>query len=234
MRLVEHPILQFQRGRRVMFTFDGEPVEAYEGETIAAALHAAGIRILSRTRSGAPRGLFCAIGKCSSCLMTVDGTPNVKSCVTPVRDGMVVESQTGPGRLNPDFRPQRAPARTLGAQVAIVGGGPAGLSAAQTLLEHGVRPVLVDENPHPGGQLVKQTHKFFGSRAERAGTRGVTIARELISRVRDEVELLSQAQALGLYEDGSGRTLVVAHGRRLTLIRSPYLIAATGAEERFL
>jgi len=234
MRLVEHPILQFQRGRRVMFTFDGEPVEAYEGETIAAALHAAGIRILSRTRSGAPRGLFCAIGKCSSCLMTVDGTPNVKSCVTPVRDGMVVESQTGPGRLNPDFRPQRAPARTLGAQVAIVGGGPAGLSAAQTLLEHGVRPVLVDENPHPGGQLVKQTHKFFGSRAERAGTRGVTIARELISRVRDEVELLSQAQALGLYEDGSGRTLVVAHGTRLTLIRSPYLIAATGAEERFL
>ena len=234
MRIEHHPILEFKRGRKITFTFDGELIEAYEGETIAAALHAAGVRILSHTRSGAPRGLFCAIGKCSSCLMTVDGIPNVKSCVTPVQEGMVVESQRGPGYVDPGFRPRRHPPRTLEAEVAIVGGGPAGLSAAQTLLEHGVRPVVLDENPHPGGQLIKQTHKFFGSRAERAGTRGVTIAQELVSQVRGEVEFLSQAQALGVYEDEGRRVLVAAWEGRLCLIDAPYLIAATGAEERFL
>lgn len=234
MRISEHPILEFKRRKKVIFSFDGKPVEAYEGETIAAALHAAGIRVLSRTRGGSPRGLFCAIGKCSSCLATVDGIPNVKTCVTEVREGMRVASQRGPGRLNPEFRPRGARGRALESQVAIVGGGPAGLSAARTLLEHGVRPVLVDENPHPGGQLIKQTHKFFGSRAERAGTRGVAIARELISQVREEVKLLPRAQALGVYEDGDERKLAVASGDGLVLIRAPYLILATGAEERFL
>ncbi|NOX44329.1 MAG: (2Fe-2S)-binding protein, partial [Caldiserica bacterium] len=162
-RLREHPVLIFRRPKAVTFTFDGRPIRAYEGETIAAALHAAGVRILSRTRSGAPRGLFCAIGKCSSCLATVDGVPNVRTCITPVREGMVVESQRGPGRLNPGFEPrsQGVEQRTVGA--AVVGAGPAGLAAARALIRHGVRPLVIDENPHLGGQLVKQTHKFFGS-----------------------------------------------------------------------
>ena len=233
MRIEHHPILAFARGRRITFTFDGKAVEAYEGETIAAALHAAGIRVLSRTKGGRPRGLFCAIGKCSSCLMTVDGIPNVKSCVTLVQDGMRVESQRGPGKIDPGFRPRVPPSQTREAEVAIVGGGPAGLSAAKALLEQGVKPLVFDENPYPGGQLIKQTHKFFGSRAERAGTRGVAIAQELIAEVRDEVELFSGAQVLGLYED-KGRTLAVAHAGRLLLVQAEHLIVATGAEERFL
>ena len=233
-RISEHPVLKFRRPRKITFSFDGKEIEAYEGETIAAALHAAGIRVLSRTKSGRPRGLFCAIGKCSSCLMTVDGIPNVKACVTLVREGMDVRSQRGPGRIDPHFRPRMAgPPLEREVKVAIVGAGPAGLSAAKVLLEHGVRPVLLDENPRPGGQLIKQTHKFFGSRAERAGTRGVTIAQELITEIRDEVELFSGAQVLGLYED-EGRTLAVAHGGRLLLVRAEHLIVATGAEERFL
>ncbi len=94
-RILEHPILDYSdRGARVWITVDGRRVEACEGEPIAAALAAAGIRVLRRTRKRKePRGLYCAIGRCTDCVMTVDGQPSVRTCVTPVRDGMVVLSQ---------------------------------------------------------------------------------------------------------------------------------------------
>lgn len=98
MRLEHHPILEFARGKKVTFTFNGQQVEGYEGETIAAALHAAGIRKLSESQQfHRPRGLFCAIGNCSSCLMKVDGVPNVKICVTKIAEGMKVVEQKGKG-----------------------------------------------------------------------------------------------------------------------------------------
>ncbi|HHT62194.1 MAG: (2Fe-2S)-binding protein [Bacillota bacterium] len=100
MRIVEHPILDFQRGEKVTFYFDGQPVEGYTEETIAAALHAAGIRVLGHSPElHRPRGLFCAIGNCSSCLMVVNGEPNVRVCVEKVQPGMKVETQKGKGCL---------------------------------------------------------------------------------------------------------------------------------------
>ncbi len=87
-----------ERGARFRFTVDGQPVEAYPGETIAAALLAAGRRIARRTaRRGEPRGLFCGIGVCHDCRMVVDGEPNVRTCLTPARAGRVVETQQGLG-----------------------------------------------------------------------------------------------------------------------------------------
>ena len=88
-----------QRGRAVEIVVDGLPVPAFEGESIAAALLAAGTRVLRATaRHGAPRGLYCGIGVCFECVMTVDRRPNVRTCQTPVRDGMQVETQRGEGR----------------------------------------------------------------------------------------------------------------------------------------
>ena len=70
MRIEQHPILSFDRGEKVTFLFNGQPVEGYTTETIAAALHAAGVRVLSHSPElDRPRGLFCAIGNCSSCRM---------------------------------------------------------------------------------------------------------------------------------------------------------------------
>jgi len=100
MRIEKHPILEFKKGRKVTFYFEGQPIEGYEGEPIAAALHAAGIKVLRHSaKLNRPRGFFCAIGKCSSCLMEVDGVPNVFSCVTPLREGMQVRRQEGRGKL---------------------------------------------------------------------------------------------------------------------------------------
>jgi predicted molibdopterin-dependent oxidoreductase YjgC len=82
-----------QRGQAVTITLDGVPLQAYLGETIAGALLASGQRAWRRTAGGEPRGLFCGIGVCFDCTVTVDGVPNVRACITPVIEGMVVETE---------------------------------------------------------------------------------------------------------------------------------------------
>ena len=100
MRIKEHPVLEFKRDKEITFTYNGKKIKAYEGETIAASLYAAGIRVLkASSKYERPRGLFCAIGNCSSCHMVVDGVPNVKTCITKVEQGMVVQEEVGKGDI---------------------------------------------------------------------------------------------------------------------------------------
>jgi predicted molibdopterin-dependent oxidoreductase YjgC len=96
-RIEEHPILGVQeKGKLIKFTFDGKEVEGYEGEPIAAALKAAGLMVHRYTKKEhKPRGIFCAIGRCTDCVMVVDGIPNVRTCITPLKEGMVVKTQYG-------------------------------------------------------------------------------------------------------------------------------------------
>ncbi|MEO8083379.1 MAG: (2Fe-2S)-binding protein [Ardenticatenales bacterium] len=85
-----------ERGRAVEIIVDGAPIDAFEGESIAAALFAAGVRTLRHTaRRGAPRGFYCGMGVCFECVMHVDGRPNTRTCQTAVHDGMQVRSQDG-------------------------------------------------------------------------------------------------------------------------------------------
>jgi sarcosine oxidase subunit alpha len=80
--------------RRLTFTFEGRTIEALEGQGIGAALYAAGVRVFTRSfKYHRPRGLFCMTGDCPNCLMNVDGRPNVRTCVEPVRQGQVVTHQ---------------------------------------------------------------------------------------------------------------------------------------------
>jgi predicted molibdopterin-dependent oxidoreductase YjgC len=100
LRIVNHPILTFPQQEKVSFTLNGQDMEGVAGEPIAAALHAADVKVLSHSHNAhRPRGIFCAIGNCSSCLMTVDGIPNVRVCVEPLRAGMAVETQVGKGKI---------------------------------------------------------------------------------------------------------------------------------------
>ena len=99
-RIEAHPILDFKRGREIRFWFEGRPLSGREGDTIAAALVSAGEKVFRHTEKlGRARGFYCAVGKCSSCLMVVDGRPNTMVCVKPLRAGMRVNRQTGRGRL---------------------------------------------------------------------------------------------------------------------------------------
>lgn len=80
------------------FLFDGRPLAFTDGQTVGAALTAAGIRSWRTTRvAGRRRGLFCGIGICFDCLVVVDGRPNQRACLVPVRPGMQVSTQEGTG-----------------------------------------------------------------------------------------------------------------------------------------
>ena len=88
-------------GQPITILFDGVPVPAYLGDTVAAALLAAGHRTLRTTPiAGEPRGIFCGMGVCHDCLVEVDGALSQRACLTAVADGMRVEAQrsTGGGR----------------------------------------------------------------------------------------------------------------------------------------
>lgn len=97
LRIPEHPVLGPISGKRVKFTFDGKPYEGIEGEPVAYALYAAGVRTIGYgERYGEPRGVFCGIGHCYNCRVTIDGVADVRSCVAPLREGMDVRSQGQP------------------------------------------------------------------------------------------------------------------------------------------
>jgi len=99
-RIDAHPVLgPAPRLAEVLIYVDGKPLAAREGDTIASALIAAGRNGLRHTeKRHEPRGVFCAVGRCTDCVMTVDGVPNVRTCITPVRAGMQIRTQEGLGQ----------------------------------------------------------------------------------------------------------------------------------------
>ncbi len=101
-RIAVHPVLgETKKGRKVTFLFDGKKMEGCEGEPIAVALKANGVMIHRYTKKEhKPRGLFCAIGRCTDCVMVVNGRPNIRTCITGLEEGMVVQTQDGVTALN--------------------------------------------------------------------------------------------------------------------------------------
>lgn len=97
MRIEQHPIIGgYDKGKQVTFSFDGKEMKGYEGESIAAALHAAGVMTHRYTaKRHKPRGVFCCIGRCTDCVMIVNGQPNVRTCITPLEEGIAVQTQYG-------------------------------------------------------------------------------------------------------------------------------------------
>ena len=103
-RIVHHPVLgKLEEKKKVQFQFDGKVYEGYENDTIASALLANGVRTLRKhEESGNPRGIYCNIGHCYECRVTVDGNSNSRACLTPIKENMVVESgQVEPAPLDP-------------------------------------------------------------------------------------------------------------------------------------
>ncbi len=87
-------IASVRRGRKITIIINGNPVHAYEGETVHAALAAAGIRTLRvSTKTGEPRGVFCGMGICYECLVTINGIPEQQACMTLVLDQMEIVTE---------------------------------------------------------------------------------------------------------------------------------------------
>lgn len=118
-------------------------------------------------------------------------------------------------------------------EVAVVGAGPAGLSAALAAAGQGASVALIERDERLGGQLVKQTHKFFGSERQEAGVRGFVIARGLAEAVAAEpaIEVRLSSTALGYYTD---KVVYLEEPDGLVKLRAERTIITTGAAERML
>ena len=94
-RILHHPILgDLQEQHEVTIYFNGDPIPALEGEPVAAALLAAGVKVFHYShKNHSPRAPFCAIGHCMDCIMRVDGVDGVRTCMEKVRAGMRVERE---------------------------------------------------------------------------------------------------------------------------------------------
>jgi sarcosine oxidase subunit alpha len=234
-RIHTHPILSIPEAEDVIFTWRGKSLKAKKGEMIASALMANGIRIFGyHPKDGSPQGIFCANGQCAQCLVLADGIP-VKSCMTSVKAGMKLEPLKGlPVAPENGGAPRPGKIRTVKTPVLILGGGPAGLSAAVELGRLGIKAILVDDKHKLGGKLVLQTHKFFGSReAVYAGTRGIDIATELEERLRAfaGIDVWLNSTALAVFSDG--KVGILKTGRYI-LVKPEVLLVTTGARERSL
>src|SRR5438093_8107204 len=104
MRLPPRAGERIDRSHQVAFSFGGKKIEAFAGDTIGSALFAAGRRVFSRSfKYHRRRGLLCCAGSCPNCMMKVDGVPNVRVCVEPVREGVQVRAQNVLGSLERDM-----------------------------------------------------------------------------------------------------------------------------------
>ena len=152
MRL-SHPTI-LPAARTVRFTFEGQEIAALEGETVAAALSAAGITTFRVTATGAPRGLYCGMGACFDCVVTVDGRIGRRACLEKARDGTAVTAAAPDDLVLADF-PPGDDAEDRPCDILVVGAGPAGLSAAITAAKAGAHVIALDERDVPGGQYHK-------------------------------------------------------------------------------
>src|SRR5262245_16930186 len=251
-RLPPSPTQEIDPTRKVTFSFAGREIMACVGDTIASALYAAGVRIFSRSfKYHRPRGGLCFSGKCPNCLMNVDGTPNVRTCLEPVCAGMRVRPQNAwpsverdgfavidkldgllpigfyyktfiqprfvwplaeqvlrrvAGLGEVDFRAESRGSydhQYRHTDVAVIGGGPAGLSAACEAARLGVQVTLIDDQQVLGGHLRMQTGSYTEV-GEYTGLRGFDLARKLRETVEtlSGLEVIRPATVFGCYEGG--------------------------------
>ena len=123
----------------------------------------------------------------------------------------------------------------ISVELAVIGGGPAGLCAALSAAKSGAKVLIIDKNKNLGGQLIKQTHMFFGSEKQYASTRGIDIPDILINELdkyKDKVEIITEATAVGMYEDGI--ITVLEKEENYFKLSSKAVVVATGAYEKAL
>lgn len=267
------------RGPAITIDFEGRAIRAFEGEPVALALLAAGVRVLARSpKYHRPRGAFCFEGHCASCYVRIDGTPNRRACMTPARPGLRCERQNafpdadldllraadwlfprgmdhhrlmtgsrlgndlfvklvrqmGGSGILPDEPPAALPAvERQSVDVCIVGGGPAGLSAACALAHArpALRVLLVDEQDRPGGALLAEPEGL---------TRGQALAD---AARRAGAHLWQSATAIAYYpedrdappeHDGLPGVLAVVTRERLVRITARRIVYTTGAYDQNL
>ncbi len=281
-RLPSAPTQRIDRQKSLSFTYCGKAMQGFDGDNLASALFAQGVRIFSRSlKYHRPRGLYSLDGESANTLVAVDGVPNLRAEQTLLRQGMSVEPQNfkgsvendrlgfidkldglmpagfyyrmfhkpyrlwpmiskrlrqaaGIGTLNPDktFDAHRYPELYLNCEVAVLGGGPAGMSAAIAAAQKGLRVVLVEGRPWLGGFYDWRTRRHQDSPLYE---RGRDLARQ--AEGLENLRVMTHAFVTNL----AGDNLVVGFevggpeehfDERYFEIRAQAVVVATGCLER--
>lgn len=235
-RIEKHPILPIPEKRKIHFYWNRKKLVANEGEVIASALFANGIHVFGHhVKDGSPLGIFCANGQCAQCAVIANGVP-VKSCMTKVEENMIVERVEGlPELPRAEDEVHFSDIEEVETDVLIVGGGPAGLSAALQLGERGIDTLIVDDKDRPGGKLVLQTHKFFGSIDDcYAGTRGIDIAKILEDDLQKHTSVNVWLNSTVLYVFSDKKVGIITNGKNYRIVNPKVVLNAAGAREKSL
>ncbi|HXV34195.1 MAG TPA: 2Fe-2S iron-sulfur cluster-binding protein [Gaiellaceae bacterium] len=247
MRLPPQPGERLDRERPVEFTFHGAAARGFGGDTIASALFGEGQRVFSRSfKYHRPRGLLCCQGTCPNCMVTVDGTPNVRACVTPLAAGMRVEAQNVRGSLDFDLL---AVTDKIGGPFTPVGFYYRTMirpRRAWPLYEKFLRSVAglgrVDEHRGREGRYDVEHRRAevlvvgAGSAGREAARRHAAEGRRVVVVESDPARLdagegfeVVHGSALGVYEGG---LVPVDAGNVLLRYRAQHVVVAAGAVEQ--
>jgi sarcosine oxidase, subunit alpha len=235
-RIKKHPILTTEEKERVNFFWNNQSLSGIKSEPLSSALIANGIHVFGHhPKDNSPQGIFCANGQCSQCMVIADGLP-VKACITPLRSGMNIMPadqiiSLPPGKKTGNFNS----IKNIKIPVLIIGGGPAGLSAALELAKSGIRLILIDDKQLLGGKLILQTHRFFGStKTVYAGTRGIEIANKLSNEIaiNPSIEIWTNSTAIAVFSDQ--RVGILKNGDKYVMVEPDHLLISCGAREKFL
>ncbi len=235
-RINNHPILPPLEAPVFNFSFNGKEYTARDGEVITSALYAAGITVFGHHhRDGAAQGVYCVNGQCSQCMVIADGKP-VKGCMTAVTPGMRVNSVEDLPALQDVELPGTITVEpeVVDTDVLIIGGGPAGISAAIELGNVGVEVLIIDDKQDLGGKLSLQTHNFFGSVADcYAGYRGVEIGHILAGDLSclPTINTWLNATVVGVFSDGK---FGISGNGTYKLVKPKKVLFSTGAREKSL
>jgi len=278
------PTLKIDGNTKIPFKYKGKEYFGVQGDTVATALYANGVRLFARSlKYHRPRGLYSLDGECSNTLMEVDGIPNVRTENTLLKSGMVIKEQNvkgsaaydllgfldkldwampagfyyhtmhkpamiwplamrqirkaaGIGKLAPDFQmPGTYDEIYPTADVCVLGGGPAGMSAALAAAEQGSRVILLEARPWLGGHFDYRTAAYTDGQTlhERAGQ----LAREV--EAADNIRVFTHTSMVGAYNNNLITGFQIGKDtdpfdERYLEIRATAVVVATGCIERAL
>ncbi|MDR3047825.1 MAG: FAD-dependent oxidoreductase [Bacteroidales bacterium] len=226
-KIEKHPILEIPQRKEVSFEFNGKQIKGYQGYTIAAALHQAGMPVHSHSLQGHERSLECGIGKCGACEMLVDGEVK-RICITKV-DGVKKVQEIPKEYLPAPLQAQTDKSiKIFKTEVVIIGAGPAGLAAREELNKWNIPNIVVDSNDCIGGQFNMQTHQFFFFEKELhfGGMRGFDIAKTLAGE--DDSGIMLNVTVWDILE-GKRVAIKSFTDNSLYYIDAKYLVIGTGA-----
>ena len=220
-------------GRSVTFRFDHHEIDAFAGETIASALAAQDMASIRQDQGGTWRGLYCGMGACFECVVTVDGRVAQRACMTKVQGGEDVRSTPPSGKRDEPIKPLASPPAGAAfaerqVDVLVIGAGPGGLSAALAARRAGASVTVLDERSDGGGQFYKPI--AASHEAASLPDRQFREGNALLAEVRAAgVRVVQDATVFGAF---TKEDVLASVDGQAVVFRPRRLILATGAYER--